>query len=316
MNPSNPDDPGFATEKEARELLVRYQCPTPFHVVRALFMGNIASPRLDVHPLVVLTQIWDGELPVATSKEVEEVSITLLQGLWNRLAEHQKSRNPFRLMRFEVQATRTALRDLAQQRAQELQAFMDGMFGSSGEEIMLDQKAYAAMHDLAELCSMFEGVAELLADESKPAPPRELKELLRHLHKLAIVADELINKTVQSCRRSRSERARSLDTMPLRKSSLWNPGASGLTDLDENEEPEVIESPLCQNVTRHGVSVRVEIYGNSHGGWILEVIDTENASHVWDDPFETEQEALAEALRALDEEPLEFFCGAADRPLS
>lgn len=89
-----------------------------------------------------------------------------------------------------------------------------------------------------------------------------------------------------------------------------------MPDLDDTKEPEFIESLLSQNVTRNGVSVRVEIYGDSNGGWILEVVDAENASHVWDAPFETDQEALAEALRALDEETLDFWGAALDRPLS
>lgn len=44
--------------------------------------------------------------------------------------------------------------------------------------------------------------------------------------------------------------------------------------------------------------------------------DAENTSHVWDEHFETDQQALTEALRALDEEPLEFLGRAADRPLN
>ena len=59
---------------------------------------------------------------------------------------------------------------------------------------------------------------------------------------------------------------------------------------------------------------KVQIYGDFKGAWILEVVDAENASHVWDDHFATDQEALAEALRALDEEPLEFMGRSADRP--
>ncbi len=81
-------------------------------------------------------------------------------------------------------------------------------------------------------------------------------------------------------------------------------------------EPEIVVSALSQSVTRHGVSVRVEIYGALEGGWILEVVDAQNASHVWDVRFETDQQAWAEALRALDEEPLEFWGAAADRPMN
>ncbi len=319
MSHSNPTGPGCATDKDARSLLSRYQCPTPFHVVRSLFMGNIASPRLDVSPLEALAQIWGGEMPVFASQEnVEEVTRTLVQGLWNRLADHQNSRNPFRLTRFEVLPTRQALHDLALLRTQELEGFVDGLFGHE-DEMMLPQKAHDAVRTLDELYSMFGGTAELLADDEKPAPEHELKALLRNLQQLTIVADELINKAVQSCKRSRSQRLEGMDTVPSRRSmpsGQRKTGASEVHDLDDTPEPEFIESPLSQNVTRNGVSVRVEIYADSDGGWILEVVDAENASHVWDEPFETDQQALAEALRALDEETLEFWGAAADRPMS
>ena len=84
-----------------------------------------------------LAQAWGGELPeFASAAEVEEVMHVLMQGLWNRLAEHQSTRNPFRLPRFEVAATRQALHDLARMRAQELQGFVDGLFGSEDEMLL------------------------------------------------------------------------------------------------------------------------------------------------------------------------------------
>ena len=84
----------------------------------------------------------------------------------------------------------------------------------------------------------------------------------------------------------------------------------------DDEEPDFIESPLGQGVTRNGVTVQVEIYGDSNGRWILEVVDAENTSHVWDEHFETDQLALTAALHALDEEPLEFLGRTAERPLN
>jgi hypothetical protein len=87
-------------------------------------------------------------------------------------------------------------------------------------------------------------------------------------------------------------------------------------DGDDDEEPDFVESPLSQSVTRNGVTVQVEIYGDGNGRWILEIVDAENNSHVWDEPFETEQLAFSEALRALDEEPLEFLGRPTERPLS
>ena len=319
MSHSKPPAPGSATDKDVQSLLVRLKCPTPFPVVRTILMGGIASPRLGVSPLVTLAQLWGGELPVfASQEEVEEVTRILVQGLWNRLADHQSSRNPFRLSRFEVMPTRHALHDLALCRAQEIEGFVDGLFGPE-DEMMLPKKAHEAVQALGDLNAMFGGAAELLADEEKPAPVHELKALLRNFQQVTIVADELINKAVQSCKRSRGQRIEAMANVPS-----WNPMTSerrgavspDVIGGDDYQEPEFIESPLSQNVTRNGVSVRVEIYEDSHGGWILEVVDAENASHVWDERFETDQEALAEALRALDEETLDFWGGAADRPLS
>jgi len=263
-----------------------------------------------------LTQAWGGELPeFASADEVEEVMQVLVHGLWNRLSEHQNSRTPFRLPRFEVLPTRQALLDLARMRAQELKGFVDGLFGTE-DEMLLPQKAHEAVVALSELHAMFDGAAGLLADDSKPAPAQELKGLLRNLQQMAIVADEHINKAVQSCKRARGQRLETMATVMSR--NMMNAG----DDDDQNEvtghddEPDFIESPLSQHVTRNGVTVRVDIYGDSDNRWILEIVDAENTSHVWDEHFETDQQALDEALRALDEEPLEFLGRNAQQPLN
>eukprot|EP00388_Colpodella_angusta_P030865 GDKK01020715.1.p2 GENE.GDKK01020715.1~~GDKK01020715.1.p2 ORF type:complete len:111 (-),score=21.64 GDKK01020715.1:44-376(-) len=70
----------------------------------------------------------------------------------------------------------------------------------------------------------------------------------------------------------------------------------------EDDEPEIVYSPLCQRLTRNGVTVQVDIYGDSEGKWILEVVDEINTSHVWNDHFDTDEQALAQAIRALEEE--------------
>jgi hypothetical protein len=242
----------------------------------------------------------------------------LVQGLWNRLSAHQSARNPFRLPRFEVTPNRQALHDLAHVRAQELKGYVDGLFGSE-EEMLLPQKAHEAVVALAELHAMFDGAAHLLGDEAKPAPPEELKSLLRNLQQMTIVADEQINKVMQSCKRARGQRLETMATVMSRKIMAMGVDDDDVQEAnarDDDREPEFIESPLGQRVTRHGVEVQVEIYADSQGGWILEIVDAETASHVWDEHFETDQQALTEALRALDEEPLDFLGRAADGRLN
>jgi hypothetical protein len=58
----------------------------------------------------------------------------------------------------------------------------------------------------------------------------------------------------------------------------------GFAMNDEND-PEIEYSPLCEEVTRDGLTVRVQIYRLKTGndGWSLEVVDHEDASTVWDD---------------------------------
>ena len=317
-SPKSPSGRGASDDKDVQALLVRHHCPTPLHVLRTLLLGHIASPRLGVSPMAPLAHAWGGELPeFASSDEVEEVIQVIVQGLWNRLSEHQNTRTPFRLPRFEVSPTRMALLELARMRAKELRGFVDGLFGTE-DEMMLPQKAHEAVVALSELHAMFEGAAGLLGDETKPAPDQELKALLRNLQQMTIVADAQINKAVQSCKRARGQRLETMATVMSRK--IRSAKDDGPEEHDEtghdDDEPDFIESPLSQNVTRNGITVRVDIYGDSDNRWILEIVDAENTSHVWDEHFETDQQALDEALRALDEEPLEFLGRSAEQPLN
>ena len=69
-------------------------------------------------------------------------------------------------------------------------------------------------------------------------------------------------------------------------------------------------SPLCQSVTRDGKTVRIEIYKDGEGAWLLEVVDDFGNSTVWDDPFASDQEALDEVLRTIDEEGIDSLIGS------
>ena len=63
-------------------------------------------------------------------------------------------------------------------------------------------------------------------------------------------------------------------------------------------------SPLC----RDGTKVQVDIYrGEDESGWILEVIDKENASTVWDEPFDTDREALEEVMEVIERDGIRSF---------
>jgi hypothetical protein len=94
--------------------------------------------------MLIVAHVWGGDLPEFTSQdEAEELVQTLEAGLWNRLSEHQNTRNPFRLPRFEVKPTRSA-------RSREIRGFVDGLLGDEDEMDVLE-KAYEAVAVLCEI---------------------------------------------------------------------------------------------------------------------------------------------------------------------
>ena len=73
-------------------------------------------------------------------------------------------------------------------------------------------------------------------------------------------------------------------------------------------DPEIVMSPLCREVIEDGTKIQVDIYrGEDESGWILEVIDEENASTVWDEPFDTDREALDEVMKVIEQDGIRSF---------
>jgi len=73
-------------------------------------------------------------------------------------------------------------------------------------------------------------------------------------------------------------------------------------------EPEIIMSPLCREISEDGTKIQVDIYrGEDKSGWILEVIDEENASTIWDEPFDTDQEALDTVIKVIELDGIRSF---------
>ena len=71
---------------------------------------------------------------------------------------------------------------------------------------------------------------------------------------------------------------------------------------DSSQDPEVDFSPLCQSVSRDGVTVRVQIYRvpDIDDRWSLEVIGVDESATVWDGTFDTDEDALFTFEAALD----------------
>lgn len=70
-----------------------------------------------------------------------------------------------------------------------------------------------------------------------------------------------------------------------------------------------VTSTLSQFVRRDGKQVKLEIYDDGDGGWLLEAVDEYGNSTVWQEPFQTEQAALDAALRTIDDEGIGVLIG-------
>ena len=64
----------------------------------------------------------------------------------------------------------------------------------------------------------------------------------------------------------------------------------------------VVFSPLSRRFEHEGREFKIEIYqADRPSAWLLEILDEEGGSTVWDDVFDDEQEALDEAIKAIGE---------------
>ena len=78
-------------------------------------------------------------------------------------------------------------------------------------------------------------------------------------------------------------------------------------------DPEIINSKLSRIIEQEGTSVQVSIYRFEHETeWTLEITDEDWNSTVWEDTFPTEEDALAEAIAAINMEGISAFVGEVD----
>jgi hypothetical protein len=198
-------------------LLDSYRCPVPFHAVRTRFLGDIASPVMSASPLDAVKALWGGELPEFESLDaVNELVRILVMGLWNGLSRHQERNAPFRLMRVEIPETREGLAHIALIRREELDGFVEGLFGKE-QSLDLPERAHRALDALSELRAIFDGLHELSGNPTKPMTADDIAQILRNIRELTKVGEREIHEAVLSCTRARR---RFLNSVPSKKPTL------------------------------------------------------------------------------------------------
>jgi hypothetical protein len=207
---AKPAIPPTVSDDQVRALLERYHCPVPFHAVRTRFLGNIASPDLQVSPIKMVEALWGGALPTFDNlDEANELIGALIMGLWNRLTRHQERSAPFRLTRVEVPARRQGLEKLAMVRREELDGFVEGLFGDR-ESLDLPERAHKAIGVMAEIRAMAAATQEIAKDTSKPAELADITGALGHFREMTRIAELEMHAAVLSCTRARRQMLRTL----------------------------------------------------------------------------------------------------------
>jgi hypothetical protein len=193
------------SDDEVRVLLDRYKCPVPFHQIRTRFLGNIASPVMSASPIETVRGLWGGELPPFDDiNAANELIGALVMGLWNRLTRHQERSAPFRLLRFDVPETSEGLHRFVLTRRQELDGFVEGLFGRQ-EHIDLPERAHRALNSLSEMRAMLEGIRLLMEDKTKTGAHSEITETIHNLRELTKIAEHEMHEAVLSCKRARRQ---------------------------------------------------------------------------------------------------------------
>ena len=149
------------------------------------------------------------------SSIANELIGALIMGLWNRLTRHQERSTPFRLSRPDVAATREGLATLALIRRQELDGFVEGLFGA---EIAIDlpERAHRSLTVLGELRSLIAGVCDVAMDGSRAAGASDIEDTLQHMKEMTRIAENEMHAVVLSCKRARRDM---LASLPARQPS-------------------------------------------------------------------------------------------------
>lgn len=77
-----------------------------------------------------------------------------------------------------------------------------------------------------------------------------------------------------------------------------------MSDVDDHRI-----SPLSRTVSRDGYSVRIDIYEDDDGRWLLQVVDLCGNLTGWYESFITDRAAFDEAVRAIEVEGITSFIG-------
>jgi hypothetical protein len=195
--------------KTVQALLQKYECPVPYHAVRTRFLGTIVSPIVGVTPIATLKGLWGGEFPAFDNlNALNELMQVLIMGLWNQLTLHQKVGQPFRFIELSVPQTLEGLATLALVRREEIDGFIDGLFGPA-ERIDLPESGYRALGEIGEIRAMLAGIYELATRPAEKGGD-DVANLIDNVQQISTIAEHELYQTVLACVRARNQLSHAL----------------------------------------------------------------------------------------------------------
>jgi hypothetical protein len=166
---------------------------------------------MSASPLDAVKALWGDEFPEFDSLDaVNELLRILVMGLWNRLSRHQERSAPFRLVRVEIPETREGLAHIALIRREELDGFVEGLFGKE-QSLELPERAHRSLDTLSELRAIFDGLYQLAGNPTKSVTADDIAQT-RRIRELTKVGEREIHEVVLSCTHARRQLLNSVPT--------------------------------------------------------------------------------------------------------
>ena len=73
------------------------------------------------------------------------------------------------------------------------------------------------------------------------------------------------------------------------------------------------ESEISKEIERNGLKVKIEVYRGGNDDWILEIVDEQWNSTIWDEGFSNAEEALKTGISAIEKEGIKTFIGDSEK---
>ena len=80
-----------------------------------------------------------------------------------------------------------------------------------------------------------------------------------------------------------------------------------MSAITDDQCSDLIRSDLETTHSQGSYSVSIQIYRATDSNWTLEIVAADGHSTVWEDPFDSEDAALGEAILAIRDEGIQSF---------